>query len=158
MLMKSYDNGDTWETVGKGSQDWRAIGVCCSQDKLLWGTDAGSVPDQNHINTMDRKTCELHTIYDVEGPCHGSASFKDGRIFISTGVEGGENEKDRFARLKEISDGKIIEHLKMKKSLFPFIMQYGVMRFPFGTENIDRVVFTAMGLNKGLESVYVEEK
>ena len=37
------------------------------------------------------------------------------------------------------------------------IMQYGVMRFPFGTENTDRVVFTAMGLNKGLEAVYAEE-
>ena len=157
MLMRSYDNGDTWETVGKGSQDWRAIGICFKKDKLLWGTDAGSVPDQNHINIMDRKTGELHTIYDVEGPCHGLATFKDGRVFISTGVEGGENEKDRFARLKEISDSGITEHLKMKKSLFPFIMQYGVMRFPFGTENTDRVVFTAMGLNKGLEAVYAEE-
>ena len=74
------------------------------------------------------------------------------------GVEGGENEKDRFARLKEIRGHEVIDHFRLKKSPFPFIMQYGVMRFPAGTENTDRLVFTAMGLNKGLETVYTEEK
>lgn len=156
-LMRSDDNGDTWETVGEGSQQWRAIGVCFTESALVWGTDAGSVPDQNHINAMDRKTHEMHAVCDVEGPCHGSASFRDGRIMISTGVEGGENEKDRYARLKEVKGEKVTDHFRLKKSLFPFIMQYGVMRFPAGTEHTDRVVFTAMGLKKGLESVYIEE-
>ncbi len=156
-LMRSDDNGDTWTTVGEGSQQWRAIGVCFTEDKLVWGTDAGSVPDQNHINAMDRKTHEMHPVCEVEGPCHGCASFSDGRIMISTGVEGGENEKDRYARLKEVKGGTVTDHFKLKKSPFPYIMQYGVMRFPAGTENTNRVVFTAMGLNKGLETVYIEE-
>ena len=157
-LMRSNNNGDTWETIGEGSQQWRAIGVCFTETALVWGTDAGSVLDQNHINTMDRKTHELLAVCDVEGPCHGSASFRDGRIMISTGVEGGENEKDRYARLKEIEGERVIDHFQLKKSPFPFIMQYGVMRFPAGTENTDRVLFTAMGLNKGLETVYAEVK
>ena len=157
-LMRSDDNGDTWTTIGEGSQQWRAIGVCFNEDSLVWGTDAGSVPDQNYINAMDRKTHELKPITPVEGPCHGSASYRDGRVFISTGVEGGENEKDRLARLKEVRGHEVIDHFSLKKSPFPFIMQYGVMRFPTGTENTDRVVFTAMGLNKGLEAVYIEDR
>lgn len=156
-LMRSDDNGDTWTTIGEGSQQWRAIGVCFTEDALVWGTDAGSVPDQNHINVMDRETHEMHSICEVEGPCHGSASFSDGRIMISTGVEGGENEKDRYARLKEVRGEQVTNHYQLKKNPFPYIMQYGVMRFPAGTENTDRVVFTAMGLNKGLETVYIEE-
>lgn len=156
-LMRSNDNGDTWETIGEGSQQWRAIGVCFNKDSLIWGTDAGSVPDQNHINKMDRKTHQLTPVCEVEGPCHGSASFSDGRVFISTGVEGGQNEKDRYARLKEVHAESVEDHFMLKKSAFPFIMQYGVMRFPTGTENINRVVFTAMGLKKGLETVYVED-
>ena len=154
LLMRSVDNGDTWEKIGEGSQDWRAIGLCFDEDSLIWGTDAGSVPDQNHIIRMDRKTHELTVLADVEGPCHGCGSFSDGRVFISTGVEGGENEADRFARLKEVIGEKVKTLLKMKKDFLPLILQYGVIRFPLGTENTDRVVFTVMGLRRGGEKVF----
>lgn len=156
-LMRSRDNGETWETVGEGSQDWRAIGICFDEKYLTWGTDAGSVPDQNHIIRMDRQTCKLEILANAEGPCHGCGSFKDGRVYISTGVEGGENELDKFARLKFISD-EVKDELKLKKDIFPLILQYGVMRFPLGTENTDRVVFTTMGLKRNGECVYVEER
>lgn len=155
-LMRSYDNGDTWETVGEGSQDWRAIGVCFDKHYLTWGTDAGSVPDQNHIIRMDRKTNKISIIADAEGPCHGCGSFKDGRVFISTGVEGGENEKDRYARLKIIKNGKVRDVMKYKKDIFPLILQYGVIRFPLGTENTDRIIYTTYGLVGNGECVYVE--
>lgn len=157
-LMRSNDNGDTWETIGEGSQDWRAIGVCFTPNFVMWGTDAGSVPDQNHIIVLDRKTGKTKSIYDAEGPCHGSATFKNGRIYISTGVEGGENEKDRLARLKNVDNSSVNELYSMKKDLFPFILQYGVFRFPLGTENTENVVFTAMGLRHGGEKVIVMEK
>lgn len=156
-LMRSFDNGDTWETVGEGSQDWRAIGICFDAKYVTWGTDAGSVPDQNHIIRMDRNTHELEVLADAEGPCHGCASLTDGRVFISTGIEGGENEKDRCARLKSVG-AEIKNEFKLKKDIFPLILQYGVMRFPLGTDNTDRLVFTTMGLKKNGECVYVEKK
>ena len=156
LLMRSNDYGDTWEKIGGGSQDWRAIGVCFDKDSLTWGTDAGSVPDQNHIIRMDRKTHELSILADAEGPCHGCASLKDGRVFISTGVEGGENEKDRYARLKTIEEGRIKELLKQEKDIWPLILQYGVLRFPLGTENTDKLVFTMYGLKGNGERVYIE--
>ena len=152
-LMKSSDNGDTWEMIGSGSQNWRAIGVCFTPDALIWGTDAGSVPDQNHIIRMERKTRRLEIIADAEGPCHGCAGYADGRIFISTGVEGGKNELDHFARLKEIRHNRVVDIYRAKKDLMPLIMQYGVMRFPLGTENTDQVVFTMMALTGGGEKV-----
>lgn len=158
LLLRSDDCGDTWERVGGGSQDWRAIGVCFDEQYLTWGTDAGSVPDQNHIIRMDRKTHALQVLANAEGPCHGCGSFSDGRVFISTGVEGGENEKDRFARLKEVNSVRIVEHEKKKKDIFPLILQFGVMRFPLGTENTDRVVYTTYALSGNGECVYVEER
>ncbi len=156
LLMRSFDNGDTWEKVGGGSQDWRAIGLCFDERYLTWGTDAGSVPDQNHIIRMDRKTKKIEILADAEGPCHGCGSFKDGRVFISTGVEGGENEKDRFARLKQVKDGHAENILKEKKDAMPLILQYGVIRFPLGTQNTDRLVYTMYGLAGNGEVVYVE--
>lgn len=157
LLMRSFDNGDTWEKIGEGSQDWRAIGLCFDKDALTWGTDAGSVPDQNHIIRMDRKTKQIKVIHDAEGPCHGCGSFKDGRVFISTGVEGGENEKDRNARLKQVRNGEARTLLEKGKDIFPLILQYGVIRFPLGTENTDKVVYTMYGLKGNGEQVYVEE-
>lgn len=157
-LYKSMDNGDTWELVGQYGQDWRAIGVCFTKDALLWGTDAGSCPDTVHFVRMDRKTRKLEILADFEGPCHGCASYKDGRSFFSTGVEGGENERDRYARLKEYRDGKIVDLWKLKKDIWPLILQYGVMRFPVGTDLCDRVVFTTMGLKGYGETVMIEEQ
>lgn len=155
-LYKSSDNGDNWELIGQYSQDWRAIGVCFTKDALLWGTDAGSCPDTVHFVRMDRQTQKLEILADFEGPCHGCASYKNGRAFFSTGVEGGENEKDRYARLKEYKDGKVETLWEVKKDIWPLILQYGVMRFPLGTENCDRVVFTAMALKGYGETIIIE--
>ena len=58
-LYKSVNNGDTWEVVGEGSQLWRAIGLCITPEYLIWGTDAGSVPDKNYILRYNKKTNEL---------------------------------------------------------------------------------------------------
>lgn len=155
-LYKSADNGETWILIGQYSQDWRAIGVCFTEDALTWGTDAGSCPDTVHFVKMNRKTHKLEILDDFEGPCHGCASFKDGRAFFSTGVEGGENEKDRFARLKEYKNGKIENIWKLEKDIWPLILQYGVMRFPLGTDQCTKVVFTTMGLKGHGETVMIE--
>lgn len=156
LLMRSDDEGETWEVIGKGSQDWRAIGLCFDEKYLIWGTDAGSVPDQNHINRMDRKTGKLEVLADAEGPCHGCGSFKDGRVFISTGIEGGENEADRTARLKFVGKNEIDTVWACDKDSTPLILQYGVMRFPLGTENARKLVFTTMGLKGHGENICIE--
>lgn len=156
-LYRSDDEGASWQLIGQYSQDWRAIGVCFTEDALLWGTDAGSCPEIVHFVRMDRNTHQLEILEDFEGPCHGCAYYADSRAFFSTGVEGGENEKDRFARLKEFKNGKCIDILKLEKDHWPLILQYGVMRFPLGSNNCNRVVFTAMGLKHHGECVVIEE-
>lgn len=158
-LYQSKDNGESWRLVGQGSQDWRAIGICMTKDALTWGTDAGSCPDTVHFVRMNRKTEQLEILEDMEGPCHGCASFADGRAFFSTGVEGGENEKDRIARLKIFTSNGLQTVWECEKDFLPLIIQYGVIRFPLGTEQCDRVVFTTMGLANGHgETIIIENK
>lgn len=157
-LYRSADNGESWELIGQYSQDWRAIGVCFTPDALLWGTDAGSCPDTVHFVRMDRKSRQIEILQDFEGPCHGCASYADGRAFFSTGVEGGENEKDRYSRMKQYIDGRCETVWQLKKDLWPLIVQYGVMRFPLGSDKCTRVVFTTMGLKGHGEKVMIEEK
>lgn len=156
-LYKSKDNGDTWYLIGQGSQDWRAIGLCFSKEAVLWGTDAGSTADVNHLIRMNRFDQRIAVLEDMEGPCHGCASYQDGRVFFSTGVEGGENEKDNAAHLKAYSQGHTSEVLRLKKDRWPLVVQFGVIRFPIGTEQCNRVAFTAMGLKGYGETVMIEK-
>lgn len=155
-LYRSDDNGDSWELIGSGSQDWRAIGITFTPTHLVWGTDAGSCPDTVHLVRMDRKTRELEVIEDFEGPCHGCASYADGRVFFSTGIEGGENEKDNKARLKFFDGEKTENIMELEKDIWPLLIQYGVMRFPLNTDSCSRVVFTTMGLKHNGETVFIE--
>lgn len=157
-LFRSEDNGESWDLIGKGSQDWRAIGVCFTEEALLWGTDAGSCSDTVHFIRMDRKTRQISIVADFEGPCHGCASYMDGRSFFSTGVEGGENEKDCYSRMKQLVDGKPENVWQLKKDIWPLILQYGVMRFPLGSDQCDRVVFTTLGLAGGHGEAIMVEK
>jgi hypothetical protein len=158
-LYRSYDNGDTFELIGEGNQLWRAVGVSFTEDSIYWGTDAGSDSGThpNYIIKMDRQTKRLEKILEVNGPCHGNAILSDGTIYISTGIEGGENEKDSFAHLWMKKSSNFREIMKQKKDIFPHILQYGVIRFPSGMQSTNIVVFTTYGLKRYGEAVLVED-
>ena len=52
--------------------------------------------------------------------------------------------------------GYIEDHWKLKKDIWPLILQFGVMRFPLGTDACNKVVFTTMGLQGHGECVMIE--
>lgn len=157
-LMKSVDGGHSWQTIGSGNQLWRAIGICVTERYLFWGTDAGHVNSNNYFLKFDKKTGTLEKIFNSYGPCHGSAIYFGNKIFLSTGVEGGKNEHDRIARLYSISDDMVECVYTGKKDIFPFVIQYGVFRFPLNTACCKNVFCTMMGLKHGGESVIIYEK
>ena len=59
---------------------------------------------------------------------------------------------------KEYKDGKCENVWKLQKDCWPLILQYGVMRFPLGTDQCDRVVFTTMGLKGHGETIMIEKR
>jgi hypothetical protein len=148
-LYRSDNQGDSWELVGGGNQLWRTVGIAFQEKAIYWGTDAGSDTGShpNHVIRFDRITGELSKLEKLQGPCHGTASLKDGTIVVSTGVEGGQNEIDDRAHLWCSSDGKNwSEALSFRKDHFPYLMQYGVLRFPQGLDSCATLAFTGMGL------------
>lgn len=150
LLFKSNDRGDFWQLVGGGSQLWRAVGLIFRPEALYWGTDAGSDAGDhpNYIIRFDRSTGKLEKVLEVQGPCHGNATLQDGTLLVSTGVEGGINEKDQCAHLWASRDGKgWHELIKYKKDRWPFILQFGVIRLPQGLDSSNIVVFTCLGLD-----------
>jgi len=157
-LMRSVDNGDSWELVGQGNQLWRAISVVFTEDAIYWGTDAGSVSDRNYIIRMDRTTRQIEKVLEIQGPCHGNTVLADGAVYVSTGVEGGDNEKDRFAHVWKCErNGEVKEILQYRKDILPLIIQYGVVRFPMGLEDSSELVYTTFALKGNGEAVYIHK-
>jgi hypothetical protein len=156
-IYTSRDSGESWELIGEGSQKWRAICVSFTEDAVYWGTDAGSDAGThpNWILRWDRKQASAEVVQELQGPCHGSASLCDGFLLVSTGVEGGVNEKDRNAHLWASKDGMHWEEVFSRtKDSLPFILQFGVMRFPPGLEAGNEIAFTCMGLKGEGEVTY----
>lgn len=156
-LYQSFDYGESFQLVGHGSQLWRSIAVCPTKDYVYWGTDAGHCKDKNRIVRYEKETKSLENVAELTGPCHGMGVTRNGTIYMSSGVEGGENEVDKFAKLYRVSGLSVDEQKRIKKDLIPYIVQYGVIRFPSGCENSEKLVYTAMGLKHNGETIYIEE-
>jgi hypothetical protein len=159
-IFRSDDEGETWIKVGGGSQLWRAVGVAFRPEALYWGTDAGSDAGThpNHIMRLDRMSLKLQKVFEVQGPCHGCATLKDGTLLVSTGVEGGVNEKDRCAHLWASREGVEWQEVAcFRKDPMPLILQYGVIRFPQGLVSDRLVIFTCLGLVGAGETTFVAE-
>ena len=157
LLFRSVDRGLNWDEVGGGSQLWRAVGLAFTADAIYWGTDAGSDAGMhpNYVMRLDRATMSLGKVMELQGPCHGNASMKDGTLVVSTGVEGGRNEKDRRAHLWASRDGVTWNELiSYRKDLLPHIVQYGVIRLPNGLERSDVLIYTCLGLLGAGERTY----
>jgi len=156
-LFKSTDVGVSWVCIGGGSQEWRAVSVIFTNDALFWGTDAGSDAGntRNYIVRFDRITHSISLVERIQGPCHGAGALRDGTLFISTGVEGGDNEVDTSAHLWVSRDGKIWREVYARqKNMWPYIVQFGVIRIPPGTETTDTLHFTALALRGDAETWY----
>jgi hypothetical protein len=156
-LYKSTD-GDHWMLVGGGSQLWRTVGLAFRPEAIYWGTDAGwtAATHPNYVMRFDRGTGAVEKLLEVQGPCHGNATLRDGTVLISTGIERGINEKDRYAHLWASRDGHRWEELiRFKKDLWFRNLQFGVIRFPVGLENSDAPIFTGMGLVGAGEAAFV---
>ncbi len=148
-ILLSQDGCRSFEVVGRGSQQWRAVSVVFREDAVIWGTDAGNDVgcEPNFIYRYDRAACKAQVVQEVQGPVHGSCQMPDGTILISTGVEGGENERDDHAHLWASRDGRAWQEIaQWRKDRWPFKVQYGVAHFAHGQESCETLFINLRGL------------
>ncbi len=154
-IFRSRDGGRTWDHIGGGSQLWRSLGVAFTRDSVYWGTDAGldSGQTRNHIVRWRRSARQAVSVQEVQGPCHGNLGHADGTVIVSTGVERGANEKDRFAHLWASRDGGRWEEIgRWRKDPWPGVVQFGVVHFAPGGQGKPLFWFTCRGLQGGGET------
>jgi len=149
-LYRSVDHGESWEVVGHGGQEWRAVGVAFRPEAIYWGTDAGNdAPDyENRILRLDRTTSRLEEQVRVQGPVHGCTTTRDGHLLMATGLEHGANETDRRVHVWHSADGKSWQEIaSFADGRQPRVIQYAVAHFVPGQETASDVLLVLRGVS-----------
>jgi hypothetical protein len=136
--------------VAAGQQTTRAVSLLFTRDYVYWGSDGdGSRVIVNHIYRWSRDTHQVEEITEVGGPVYYSTVGQDGRLFVSTVVEGGAAEHDRFARVWMSTNGVDWREIgKWKKDRWQFIFGHGVLSFPQGSVPDTRVYVVGSGVQR----------
>lgn len=160
-IWKISDNFNNVERVLCNDQKYRGCVIFPMKEGLLYATDAPFAP--NYIYLM-KEDFSIETICEIDGSCIYGCQFGD-MIALSTTVEpdGRKNStlnllisRKRGAGIKDMYShlyvGKLSEGFKEvykeKKDLWPYLFQFGVIRFPYGYNPTGRLYFQPVATNK----------
>jgi hypothetical protein len=148
-IYRSSDGGSSWDVVGRGSQEWRAIGLAFRPDGIYFGTDAGSDAGHyaNRILRLDRRRGTLEELGRLQGPVHAITTTRRGDVLLATGVEGGANETDCLVHLWHTADGERWQEIASWASgRQPRRVQYAVAHFVAGQSSCDTLYVALRGV------------
>ena len=140
------------QTVGGGSQRWRAVSVLFTEKSVIWGSD--NHEGSNAIYRYDRESGDVHTVGPVIGPVYYSASV-GGHMLFGTTVEKGQGDQDGFGRLYALSRSGVLEevHAERKDRLPAGLFGYGMFEFADGPDRDGAFWVTLRGFRGGLKSM-----
>jgi hypothetical protein len=98
MIGWSDDGYRNINSIGRGSQTWRACQLVFTDEAVYWGADTGS-EDLAGIYRWDKKSGELKRLLKTDGAIFFGTRLSNGNIVMSTDREGFPNEKDEITKL-----------------------------------------------------------
>lgn len=162
-IWKVTDNFGKVERILCNDQKYRGCVVYALPEGLLYATDAPFA--DNYIYLMNPETLKVKDLFPIDGSCIYGCQWKNRFVFSST-VEGdGRNQtktelffsrkrgagiKDEYVHLYigNIAEG-FKEIYKEKKDRMPlYTFQFGVFKFPYGSNNYDSLYFQPVATRK----------
>jgi len=159
-LFRSTDGGETWEPIGRGGQEWRAISLAFRPEAVYWGTDAGNDAGHyaNRIFRLDRADGRLAELCRVQGPVHGITTTGKGAILLATGLERGANEADRRVHVWFSANGESWQEIaSFEGGRQPRRIQYAVAHFVPGQQIAETLLLVLRGV-AGMPLGFVEAR
>lgn len=152
LLLQVDPSDPRLQTVGGGSQKWRAVSLVFGEGSLMWGSD--NHEGSNAIYRYDRATGNVEELAPVIGPVYYAVTRGSTTIFGTT-VEKGEGEQDGIGRIYALtSSGELHEVLAQRKDAWPArFFGYGVFEFADGPGRRDAFWVTLRGFRGGLRSI-----
>ncbi len=142
----STDGGQSFDTVGRGTQLWRAGSVLFTSEAVYWGTDIGIDHNNqlNYIMKYDRKTGQASQIRPIPGPTYYCTELLDGTLVIGTCVEQVNNLNGSSPSLLWSKDLKKWEELELWPKLkLPNVIGPATITFPLRDKPLKSLVFNA---------------
>ena len=160
-IWKITDNFKTVERVLCNDQKYRGCVIFPMKEGLLYATDAPFVP--NYIYLM-KDDLSVETICEIDGSCIYGCQFGN-KIALSTTVEpdGRYNStlnllisRKRGAGIKDMYSHLYVGNLsegfkkvyKERKDIWPYLFQFGSIRFPSGFNTTGKLYFQPLATNK----------
>lgn len=131
------------ETIGCGSQDWRAVSLLQKDEYLYWGSDCPY--KQNYIYRYCRHTGVAEKIQPISGPAYYSAISSQGRMFLATTIE--RRSEHRAVVYSSMDGNTWSEEGEWKKDIFPMLLfGFGTIELIHGQEALSDVFINLKGL------------
>jgi hypothetical protein len=156
VILISDEHFITNNTLGDGTQKYRACNVFFEKDKVVWMMDSpNEVASCVHYN---RKTKEVTKVYDFIGPVWYSHELDNGYYICASSVEPGYSMEKQIAQVlvsKDLINWQV--KVELKKDMWPIkYFKYGVVAFPIGKQQIRNVYMFGEALNdlEGIVKIY----
>jgi hypothetical protein len=146
----------SFEWLGKGSQDYRAVEVFDFGDRLVYATD--TEVEQNGLIQLDKASGRVERLRDFEGSCLYACRF--GSIYaLTTTVEPSPVNPCRSAGLWLSRDGdRWEEAFRAEKDRWSArLFQFGSLVLPRGASDRETVLFGGQAL-EGIDGVALVAK
>jgi len=83
-IMYSTDGGESFTLVGSGSQQWRAVSLMFTKEKVYWGMDGSTEEMPFQIWSWDRETAKVESVSEINSYAFFSATLDNGTLILST--------------------------------------------------------------------------
>ena len=150
-ILFSSDQGESFQELGAGSQDWRTVSLQFTEDAVFWGTD---IPEaKNRLFQWSRINGNRKELLSVRNPFYYSSQDRNGIIYFSTGAEKPEFGGEKFAELWQITTNEPPKRLiKLPRGKLDYS---GMIVFAQGTAPKGWVAFSPMNIEGHLSEAVV---
>jgi hypothetical protein len=143
-ILYSSDKGATFQVLGSGSQDWRAVSLQFTARAIFWGTD--SPGQENQIFRWDWETGRKTKLLTVRNPFFYSTKDGMGNLFFSTAADQGgtKSGEDMFSEIWQRRPGT--SPLRLLQWPKGDLKRHGTIMFAKGTPPQGWLAFTPINL------------
>jgi len=145
-IYRIYIDSKEEETIGEGSQKFRAVSIVQTKDYLVWGSDD---PDGiNYIYRYRKKDGLLEELKEIDGPAYYSTMDKKGRMYIATTVEDRRRHRAVIYCSEDVGD-TWKEYREFKKDMWHTkYFGHGIVEFSDDQEEKEELEYTLLGLKE----------
>jgi hypothetical protein len=144
-ILRSNDDFQTVEFVGKGDETWRAVSILFDKDSFYYGMDAEFTT--NFIYRVNRLNSERKQLGEVNGTVFYAKKLGDD-LFFTTTAENAPSQRENVAAIWHVNKNGVCEQLISfeKDGWHGTLFMFGTIHFPSINKLENELYFQVVGV------------